>query len=98
MFKIKGILTTGFCLAMLLTNGVARAQESQDTLFISLDTAIEIALEESNTIKIADLTIKKTGYAKKGSYAALYPNISVHAEETGHGDGVPGAGNGNRSR
>ncbi|MBQ3843546.1 MAG: TolC family protein [Bacteroidales bacterium] len=77
MFKIKGILTTGFCLAMLLTNGVARAQESQDTLFISLDTAIEIALEESNTIKIADLTIKKTGYAKKGSYAALYPNISV---------------------
>jgi outer membrane protein TolC len=62
---------------MLLTNGVARAQESQDTLFISLDTAIEIALEESNTIKIADLTIKKTGYAKKGSYAALYPNISV---------------------
>lgn len=77
MFKIKGILTTVFCLAMLLTNGVARAQESQDTLFISLDTAIEIALEESNTIKIADLTIKKTGYAKKGSYAALYPNISV---------------------
>lgn len=77
MFKIKGILTTVFCLAMLLTNSVARAQESQDTLFISLDTAIEIALEESNTIKIADLTIKKTGYAKKGSYAALYPNISV---------------------
>ncbi|MBO7528743.1 MAG: TolC family protein [Bacteroidales bacterium] len=77
MFKIKGILTTVFCLAMLLTNGVVRAQESQDTLFISLDTAIEIALEESNTIKIADLTIKKTGYAKKGSYAALYPNISV---------------------
>lgn len=77
MFKIKGILTTVFCLAMLLTNGVARAQESQDTLFISLDTAIEIALEESNAIKIADLTIKKTGYAKKGSYAALYPNISV---------------------
>lgn len=77
MFKIKGILTTVFCLAMLLTNGVARAQEAQDTLFISLDTAIEIALEESNTIKIADLTIKKTGYAKKGSYAALYPNISV---------------------
>ena len=77
MFKIKGILTTVLCLAMLLTNGIARAQESQDTLFISLDTAIEIALEESNTIKIADLTIKKTGYAKKGSYAALYPNISV---------------------
>lgn len=77
MFKIKGILTTVFCLAMLLTKGVVRAQESQDTLFISLDTAIEIALEESNTIKIADLTIKKTGYAKKGSYAALYPNISV---------------------
>ena len=77
MLKIKSILTVGFCLALLFTGGVARAQQSQDTLIISLETAIEIALEESNTIKIADLTIKKTGYSKKGTYSALYPNISV---------------------
>lgn len=76
MFKTKGILTA-LCLALLLTSVTAHAQQSQDTLFISLDTAIEIALEESNTIKIADLTIKKTGYAKKGTYSALYPNVNL---------------------
>lgn len=44
---------------------------------ITLDDAIKIALSESNTIKIADMTIEKTGYAKKGAYSALYPNISA---------------------
>ena len=44
---------------------------------ITLNEAIEIALAESNTIKIADMTIEKTGYAKKGAYSALYPNISA---------------------
>ena len=44
---------------------------------LTLDQALEIALSESNTIKMADMTIEKTGYAQKGSYASLYPNISV---------------------
>ena len=44
---------------------------------LTLDQALEVALSESNTIKIADMTVEKTGYAKKGSYAALYPNINV---------------------
>ena len=44
---------------------------------ITLNEAIEIALSESNTIKIAEMTIEKTGYAKKGAYSALYPNISA---------------------
>lgn len=48
-------------------------------LKITLDQAIEIAKSESNTIKIADMTIEKTGYAQKGSYAALYPNINASA-------------------
>lgn len=42
-----------------------------------MDQALEIALSESNTIKIADMTVTKSGYAKKGSYSALYPNVSV---------------------
>ena len=46
-------------------------------LRLSLDQALEIALSESNTIKIADMTIEKTGYAKKGSYSALYPNVNI---------------------
>jgi outer membrane protein TolC len=45
---------------------------------LTLEQALEIALSESNTIKIADMTVEKTGYAKKGSYAALYPNVNIN--------------------
>lgn len=51
--------------------------KSQEVKKITLDQALEIALAESNTIKIADMTIEKSGYAKKGSYASLYPNVNV---------------------
>lgn len=44
---------------------------------ITLNEAIEIALSENNSIKIADMTIEKTGYAKKGAYSSLYPSISA---------------------
>lgn len=69
MLKLKQLLL----LIVLLSGSIfLNAQEK-----ITLDEAIEIALSESNTIKIADMTIEKTGYAKKGAYSALYPNISA---------------------
>ena len=77
MNKKRIIFMTIIALAMALSNGFAQAQQAQDSLVISLDQAIEIALEESNTIKIADLTVHKTGYARKGTYASLYPNVSA---------------------
>ena len=61
---------------------ISQAQDSPSsssgTLVLTLDQALEIALSESNTIKIADMTVEKSGYAKKGSYAALYPNVSAN--------------------
>jgi outer membrane protein TolC len=85
------ILSTLAVFAMLAFPWVGQAQdgpstgsatetlEPQDsvTLQLTLEQALEIALSESNTIKIADMTVEKTGYARKGSYAALYPNISA---------------------
>lgn len=50
---------------------------AQEPLQLTLDQALEIALAESNTVKIADMTVEKSGYAKKGSYASLYPNVNV---------------------
>ena len=47
-------------------------------MLLTLDQALEIALSESNTVKIADMTVEKSGYAEKGSYSALYPNISAN--------------------
>ena len=63
-------------ITLFFATASVKAQESQP-LQLTLDQALEIALSESNTIKIADMTIEKTGYAKKGSYASLYPNVSV---------------------
>ena len=55
----------------------SKAQDTQP-LQLTLDQALEIALSENNTIKIADMTVEKTGYARKGSYASLYPNVSIN--------------------
>ena len=63
-------------ISLFFATASVKAQESQP-LQLTLDQALEIALSESNTIKIADMTIEKTGYAKKGSYASLYPNVNV---------------------
>ncbi len=77
MSRMKSVFTAILCFMFLMPSGFVRAQQTLDSLIISLDQAIEIALEESNSIKVANLTIEKSGYAKKGSYAALYPNISA---------------------
>ena len=82
MLKLSSVFTTVSCLLLLISGGVVNAQQAQDSLIISLDQAIEIALEESNSVKIANLTIEKSGYSKKGTYAALYPNISASGSYT----------------
>jgi outer membrane protein TolC len=57
-------------------SSLIQTQTSQP-LQLTLEQALEIALSENNTVKIADMTVEKTGYAKKGSYATLYPNINI---------------------
>ena len=80
IFRILA-LTTIVIIPMIIKaqDDPSALQQVQGTqpLRLTLDQALEIALSESNTIKIADLTIEKSGYAQKGSYAALYPNVSV---------------------
>ena len=44
---------------------------------ISLEQALEVALSQSPTVKVADLEIKRTEYARQGSYAALFPQINA---------------------
>jgi len=43
---------------------------------ITLEQALQIALEENVSVKVADMEIVKTGYARKGTYSALYPQIN----------------------
>ena len=63
---------------LLISNLLFINAQAQEPLRLTLDQALEIALSESNTIKIADMTVTKSGYAQKGSYASLYPNVSVN--------------------
>ncbi len=55
----------------------AQGPGTSGALQLTLDQALEIALSESTVIKVADMTVEKTGYAKKGSYASLYPNVNI---------------------
>ena len=63
----------GFAAAALTLS----AQEEK--LLLSLEQALEIALSENPTIKIADQQIEIKRYAKQGTYAALYPQIDATA-------------------
>ena len=64
----------------------AQAQENVETapatqqdgpLVLTLDEALQIALSENPTVKIADKTIEAKKYAKRGAYAALWPEVSA---------------------
>ena len=56
-----------------------KADSAQQPVVITLEQALEIALSENVAVKVADLEIKRTQYAKKGAYAALYPQIDLSA-------------------
>ena len=58
------------------------AQSDQTTLELTLEKAIEIALSENPTVKIADLEIQKKEYAKKSVQASLYPQIDAIGQYT----------------
>lgn len=63
--------------AVFLT--VCNTGYTQDTINVSLQQALEIALSESPTIKIADKSIEKKEYVKKETIAGLVPQISASA-------------------
>ena len=54
-----------------------QADSSDTPVIITLEQALEIALSENISVKVADMEIKRTEYAKKGTYAALFPQIDV---------------------
>ncbi len=50
---------------------------AQDTLKVSLSKALEIAMNGSPTIRVANKEIERVDYSKKEKFAALFPNISA---------------------
>lgn len=68
-------------LGSVMTVFAAVAQAPQgEVVTLTLEQALEIALSENPTIKIADQEIEIKRYAKQGTYASLYPQIDATAQ------------------
>ena len=81
--KLKNLFYALIAIVFATTVSV-KAQESANIptdgpLVVSLEEALQIALSENPTVKIADKTIETKKYAKRGTYAALWPEISASA-------------------
>ena len=64
-----------FVVAVVATLFVSSSVSAQDTLRLTLDDALKVALSENATVKVADLEVQKKEYAKKGGYAVLFPKV-----------------------
>ncbi len=61
-------------------NGAASEQpKDTSTVVLTLEDALKIAFSENTAVKVADKEITRTKYAKKGSYASLFPQIDGSA-------------------
>lgn len=61
--------------AVLCTLAPAFASATADTLRLSREECVRIALSESPTVKVADLEVKRMDYSKRETQASLFPSI-----------------------
>lgn len=59
---------------------VASAQQTGEVLTLSIDEAIELALSDNPTVKVANLEIERYDYVRKQTLASLYPSVDVSAQ------------------
>lgn len=71
------IAVTGLSILGLCVSRFATAQELHpDTLTLSLDQCIAVALSENPSVKVADMEVKRVDYAKKETIGQLLPTIN----------------------
>lgn len=66
-------------MGICVSAGLAYAQAPADTLRLSRQQCIEIALQDNPTIRVADLEVKRMDYSKKEVVANLFPTIDFSA-------------------
>ncbi|MBQ9186056.1 MAG: TolC family protein [Bacteroidales bacterium] len=71
--KVIGKILMAAC-TFFMTGVMASAQE--ETTVLTLDDAIRIALSENTAVRVADKEIERAEYAKKGTYASLFPQVN----------------------
>ena len=74
-------IIAGFILAQIPVSAQFQANFTPDKtegpIVITLEQALEIGLSENISVKVADMEIERTGYAKKIAYASLFPQIDI---------------------
>ena len=76
MFSRKIVVSL---LAVLLPVAAFGQASSDSTVYLNLDKALEIALDSSPIVKVADKEITKQEYSKKGVLANLFPTLDFSA-------------------
>lgn len=66
---------TKFLVAVAATLFVSSSVWAQDTLHLTLEDALKVAMSENISVKVADKEVKRTEYARKGTYASLFPQV-----------------------
>ena len=69
-------------LILALTFGAFAAGSASAQLRLTLDDAIQMALSENPTIKVADLDVERYDYVKKETRGNLLPSLSASGEYT----------------
>lgn len=75
--KLKMRLTTVLALMMFFAFG-ANAQEAAPTMHLTLDKAIELALSENPTMKVAEKEIELKEVSKTEAWQNLLPTVSIN--------------------
>lgn len=75
------LVTSGLLLSSVAMSHAQTAQDvSAGPLTLSLDDALTIALTEGNTVKIADMEVRKARYDRKVAIAKLFPSVGLSGE------------------
>ena len=72
---MKKIAILAVLFGMVFPSSRVSAQEESAPTVLTFEEAIRIALSENIAIRVADKDIERAEYARKGSYASLFPQV-----------------------
>ena len=75
----KSISLVLFTVLLPLISLAQTADTTSVPTLLTLEDALKIALSENASVQVADQEIERTGYARKGTYSALFPQINGSA-------------------
>jgi len=75
--SVIAALLSGVAAMAQYVDGAPESGVDTAKVVISLDDALRIALSENVSVKVADLEVTRSEYAKRGTYAALFPQINA---------------------